>query len=119
MLEDRTHKPSDDEIARGRAWFHWYMDMLDRQPAQLPLRCPCCFCKTLGGRACFEVCEVCYWEDDGQDEYDADVVRGGPNGELSLTQARANYRRFGACDEQSLPNVRPPKADELPGGEAR
>jgi len=30
----------------------------------------------------------------------SDVVRGGPNGVLSLTQARANYLRFGASDER-------------------
>ncbi len=29
------------------------------------------------------------WEDDGQDGHDADVVRGGPNGRLSLIVARA------------------------------
>jgi hypothetical protein len=39
------------------------------------------------------MCPVCWWEDDGQDDRDADEVRGGPNGVLSLTQARANYRR--------------------------
>jgi hypothetical protein len=26
---------------------------------------------------------VCFWEDDGQDDHDADLVRGGPNGALS------------------------------------
>ena len=41
---------------------------------------------------------VCFWEDDGQDDYDADVVRDGPNGALSLTEARAIYRRIGACE---------------------
>jgi hypothetical protein len=31
---------------------------------------------------------LCYWCDDGQDDPDADVVRYGPNGSLSLTAAR-------------------------------
>jgi cysteine-rich CPCC protein len=44
-----------------------------------------------------EICPVCFWEDDGQSDRDADVVRGGPNGSLSLTQARRNYRQFGSC----------------------
>jgi hypothetical protein len=57
---------------------------------------------------------VCFWEDDGQDDYDADVVRGGPNGVLSLTQARANYRQFGACAERFIGDVRQPRPDELP-----
>ena len=40
----------------------------------------------------------CGWEDDGQDDHDADVVRGGPNGRLSLTQARLDYAEVVAED---------------------
>lgn len=80
----------------------------------LPLRCPCCFCKTLGERRGFEICEVCFWEDDGQDEHDADVVRGGPNGTLSLTWARANYGELGACEARAVPHVRAPTPEERP-----
>jgi len=103
-----------DERARRSAWFEDYVARLDGGPPDLPLRCPCCGCKTLGERAVFEICEVCFWEDDGQDEYDATVVRGGPNGSLSLVQAQDNYRRFGACEERLIPNVRSPRPDELP-----
>ena len=60
-----------------------------------------------------EVCKVCFWEDDGQDDHDADELRGGPNGELSLSQARLNFRSFGASDRKFLANVRPPLPDEL------
>jgi hypothetical protein len=55
---------------------------------------------------------VCFWEDDGQDDSDADIVRGGPNYTLSLTEARANYARIGACEERVLPHVRPPRPEE-------
>lgn len=75
-------------------------------------RCPCCGCLTLDERGAYDICEVCYWEDDGQDDPNPDAT-GGPNGYLSLTQARANYRAFGACEESMLVNVRPPHADEL------
>ncbi len=68
----------------------------------------------LGERGRFEICDVCFWEDDGQDDFDADVVRGGPNGGLSLTEARANYRRFGASDPRRVKDVRPPRPEELP-----
>ncbi|MFS8121813.1 CPCC family cysteine-rich protein, partial [Rhizobium sp. BR 250] len=54
-------------------------------------RCPCCRCLTLHERAGYEICPVCFWEDDGQDDPYADQVRGGPNADLSLTQARQNY----------------------------
>jgi hypothetical protein len=75
-------------------------------------RCPCCRSKTLGERGGFESCPVCFWEDDGQDDHDADVVRGGPNGTLSLTTARANYERFGACEERAVRSVRAARPDE-------
>jgi hypothetical protein len=97
-----------------RHWFNEYCHRLDRQPPDLPLRCPCCGCKTLGERGGFEICQVCYWEDDGQDDYDADSVRGGPNGSLSLSEARSNYLRFGACEERMMGNVRAPRPEELP-----
>lgn len=38
---------------------------------------------------------MCDWEDDGQTDADADVVMGGPNGQLSLTAARANFAEHG------------------------
>jgi hypothetical protein len=74
--------------------------------------CPCCGFRTLGERGGFEMCPVCWWEDDGQDDADADVVRGGPNGDLSLTQARANYRQVGASDPTYVDKVRKPSAEE-------
>jgi hypothetical protein len=79
-----------------------------------PSRCPCCGCFTLHERGGYEICPVCFWEDDGQDDHDVADVRGGPNGSLSLTQARANYHRTGAADEQDLPHVRSPLPSELP-----
>ena len=39
----------------------------------------------------YEICILCWWEDDGQGEDEADVVRGGPNRNLSLMVARANF----------------------------
>jgi hypothetical protein len=56
---------------------------------------------------------VCFWEDDGQDEHDADDVRGGPNRDLSLTKARLNFHDFAASDARRLTNVRAPLDDEL------
>ena len=76
--------------------------------------CPCCGCLTQPERGVFEICPVCSWQDDGQDDADADAVRGGPNGGLSLTAARANYRAFGACDRRFVGEVRPPLPGEIP-----
>jgi hypothetical protein len=44
--------------------------------------CPCCKFKTLRGRGQDEICKVCFWHDDGQDEAEVDEVRGGPNGRI-------------------------------------
>jgi hypothetical protein len=82
----------------------------EKQPTY---RCPCCGYLTLCGRAGFEICPVCYWEDDGQDSHDADEVRGGPNGLLSLTQARQNFREFGATDRRFLQSVRKARPEEI------
>ena len=102
MAETPPGAPSPEELARRVAWFDEYTARLDSQPAGLPLRCPCCGCKTLGERGGYEICPVCFWEDDGQDDADADEVRGGPNGDLSLAQARANFRAFAACERRFI-----------------
>jgi hypothetical protein len=75
-------------------------------------RCPCCGFKTLCGRGYFELCPVCYWEDDGQDEPDKDRALGGPN-KVSLSTARENFKRLGAMEERLRRHVRPPTPDEI------
>ena len=76
-------------------------------------RCPCCGCKTLHGRGQDEICPVCFWHDDGQDDHNADQVRGGPNYEVSLSQARQNFLQIHASSERVLKYVRAPKPEEL------
>jgi Cysteine-rich CPCC len=56
--------------------------------------CPCCGYVTLDERGHYDICDVCWWEDDGQDNDDADSVWGGPNLD-SLTRARANFIIYG------------------------
>jgi hypothetical protein len=75
--------------------------------------CPCCGFKTIRERGGFEICHVCFWEDDGQGDDDADLVRGGPNGELSLTVARKNFQQYGASDQKFKNQVRPPQPNEI------
>jgi hypothetical protein len=54
-------------------------------------------------RGGYEICRECGWEDDGQDEDDSAVVRGGPNGRLSIDQARAKYVAGGGVREPYAP----------------
>ncbi|MEC3979207.1 CPCC family cysteine-rich protein [Amycolatopsis sp. H20-H5] len=79
-----------------------------------PYRCPCCGYRTLDERGGFQICPVCFWEDDGQDDHDAGEVRGGPNGPLTLTEARRNFARFGASEERWRVKVREPRDSEHP-----
>ncbi|WP_447765129.1 CPCC family cysteine-rich protein [Sphingopyxis panaciterrae] len=76
--------------------------------------CPCCRYLTIEESARYEVCPVCFWEDDGQGDEDVDEIRGGPNGHLSLSKARENFNRSGACEESFRANVRAPFQQELP-----
>ncbi len=107
----------NEDTKEREGWFQAYSSMQNVvKPAQPDTLypCPCCGFKTLSERSGFDICPVCYWEDDGQDDHDADVVRGGPNYSLSLTQARENFREFGACEKKHIKNVRPPQPEEQP-----
>ncbi len=61
--------------------------------------CPCCGYPTINGRVAYDICPLCGWEDDGQDDAERgpsgsprpDDVAGGPNLDYSLTEARANF----------------------------
>jgi hypothetical protein len=67
-------------------------------PADKLLPCPCCGRATLTERNSYDICKVCWWEDDGQDNSRADTVMGGPNYGLSLTQGRVNFLVHGISD---------------------
>ncbi|MCP3973718.1 MAG: hypothetical protein GY720_04415 [bacterium] len=69
--------------------------------------CPCCGHRTLNQRGAYEICIECGWEDDGQDDHDSLAVRGGPNGQLSLTIARTQYVARGGTPEPHTPPARP------------
>jgi hypothetical protein len=56
--------------------------------------CPCCRYPTLEERNAYEICDLCGWEDDGQDDPFADQVWGGPNYDYSLTEAREDFRKY-------------------------
>lgn len=62
--------------------------------------CPCCGFRTIEERYEFEICTVCWWEDDGHDNNNADKTYGGPNYGLSLTYGRVNFIRQGIYDPE-------------------
>ena len=66
--------------------------------SQSGISCPCCGLQTLEEREMYQICSVCWWEDDGQDNDDAHIdAAGGPN-KVSLTQGRINYLLHGICE---------------------
>ncbi|MEU4763995.1 CPCC family cysteine-rich protein [Actinosynnema sp. NPDC023794] len=75
------------------------------------IACPCCGYATLGERHGWEICDICFWEDDGQDDHNADL-RSPPNDGLTLIEARENFARIGACNQRCTKFVRPPRPDE-------
>ncbi len=83
------------------------------QPESKPkLACRCCGYATLAVYGEYEICPICFWEDDEWPESQADEERGGPN-HVSLTQARRNFLTFGAAEEKDLPHVRKPREDDV------
>ena len=99
----------------GIGWFEWYTSLKNvvKPVSGQKYPCPCCGYRTLDERGGDDICPVCFWEDDGQDDHDADVVRGGPNHDLSLSQARQNFSRIGASSERRLKHVRKPLETEV------
>lgn len=75
------------------------------------LPCHCCDCLTICERGRYEICPVCFWEDDPDQTPEFD--EGGANN-LGLNDGRKNYRRIDACRPEMLPHVRPPRPEELP-----
>jgi hypothetical protein len=102
---------SDEElVALRKAWFAAYT--LQRNVFASsgggPYTCPCCGHRTLDERGGYELCRECGWEDDGQDDHDSGVVRGGPNGRESLDDARTDYVARGG-----VPGVHQPPSDPI------
>ncbi|BCL12595.1 CPCC family cysteine-rich protein [Micromonospora sagamiensis] len=114
-VQDRPaviHKPTEDSSVATRSisadadellgrrrveWLHRYASLKNVVAAvgDGPYTCPCCGHATLSERGRYEICDECWWEDDGQDNHDSAVGRGGPNGSLSLDEARVQYIRKG------------------------
>lgn len=70
-----------------------------------PLACACCGYRTLdGARGGYEICQICFWEDDPVQVNDPHSV-GGANA-ISLVQAQEAYQRHGASEPRFADRVR-------------
>lgn len=73
---------------------------------------PCIICghKTLDNRGDWDICPVCFWEDDvilGNDD-----VRSPANSGVYVSEAQANFVKFGACRPEHVEEVRSPTDEE-------
>ncbi len=77
--------------------------------------CPCCGLLTLEEEppGTFDICPVCFWEDDFVQFIDP-TYRGGANKIISLLEARQNFARMGVSEARFKQNVRPPLPEEFP-----
>ena len=103
--------------------------------------CLCCGYKTIGMRGEFDICPVCFSEDDAYFDFSEMIpseekdgvpivksiycdneiemeelldLPSASNHGLTLREGRRNYKEFGACDRDMLPHVRKPEKDEIP-----
>lgn len=76
-------------------------------------RCPCCGCYTYKEEpnGNYDICPVCFWEDDPM-AYD-DPEQDSSCNHVSLTQAKHNDLDFAACHPDMIQYVRKPDASEL------
>ncbi|MFB9215669.1 CPCC family cysteine-rich protein [Vibrio sinaloensis] len=87
------------------------MSKIREQAKNTLYACPCCGYATIGEPAEYEICEICFWEDDGQDDPDSENFLGGPNG-VSLNEARFNFLVFGAAEQKDLRHCREPSESD-------
>lgn len=78
-------------------------------------KCPCCGFYTFDERphGNYDICPICYWEDDPI-QLEDETYEGGAN-HVSLQQARENFAKFGACEKEMIKFVRSPLDEERQG----
>jgi rubredoxin len=70
--------------------------------------CPCCGYMVLNEEppGTYDICSICYWEDDPIQFDDPDY--GGGANKLSLRTAQANFAKYGYSDKSCKDHVRKP-----------
>jgi len=81
--------------------------------------CPCCGYYTLDEKppGTDTICHVCWWHDDYV-QFEDLAYEGGAN-ELSLQQARENFRKIRVSDPSLKQHTREPLPEELPENHKR
>ncbi len=78
------------------------------------LECSCCGFRTLHRRGHYDICVVCFWEDDGTTDPDSP---SGPN-HMTLREARRNFAEIGAVSDAARHRVLPDGQDRFARGDS-
>ncbi len=74
--------------------------------------CPCCDYATIDDEpGSYDICCVCFWEDDPVQATHPD--QGGGANIVSLHEARANFAAFRASERRFVDDVRAPTTEEI------
>ncbi|OYD06598.1 CPCC family cysteine-rich protein [Paludifilum halophilum] len=65
--------------------------------------CPCCKYQTFLERGQYEVCPVCFWEDDGSNE----PTRYSSVNQMTLGDGQVHFKEYGAVSKKSLQFIKP------------
>lgn len=101
---------NNDPISGDFSDFHDFChrpDPIYKKGKNGQFQCPCCLFFTLGDVAHYDICPVCFWEDDGTTSEHG----FSPNG-ISLSEGQINYKKFGSSKERDLKYVREPLTSE-------
>lgn len=82
-------------IFLGIALYRLYNFFKNRKKSKIYKQCPCCDFFSLQGDD-YEICKICYWENDGLNLNELDI-ESGANQNITLREARENFSKFGAC----------------------
>lgn len=68
------------------------------------VQCDCCDFFTIPAGEDYEICPVCFWEQDVFGTTEPELTSGANHG-LTLLQGRMNFINFGACEKKFISNV--------------
>ncbi len=65
--------------------------------------CPCCLYQTIKERGRYEICPVCFWEDDGNNE----INRYSSVNNMTLLKGKDNFKKYACVKETSIKFINP------------
>ena len=68
------------------------------------VQCDCCDYFSIPRGEDYEICPVCFWEQDAFGIAEPEMESNANHG-LTLIQGRSNFLEFGACDKRALSNI--------------